>query len=130
VRDWTAVFAEFARVLAPGGFLVVTVTHPFDELPPTDRSADDGGDDDGDRSEALDDRPNYFECERRVKQWDVAVPYYRRPLSALFDALLSAGFSLETVSEPQPTERFRERWPERYETESRYPVFLCVRARR
>jgi SAM-dependent methyltransferase len=134
VRDWTAVFGEFARVLAPGGFLVVTVTHPFDEFPPADRAAEDGGNGENEadgrgQRDPDSDRPNYFERERRVKQWDVELPYYRRPLSALFDALLDAAFGLEAVAEPRPTDRFRERWPDRYEKESRYPVFLCVRAR-
>lgn len=111
IEDWQQVLGEFARVLDDGGFLVLTVVHPFDEFP-----LGDGG--------------NYFETERRVKDWGVAVPYYRRPLEAMVNPLLSAGFSLERIVEPQPTGRFRERWPERYEKESRQPVFLTLRARK
>lgn len=110
VRDWTHAFAEFARVLRPGGWLVCTVAHPFDEFP-------------------LGDDENYFDIERRQKDWAVEVPYFRRPLSAIFDPLLAAGFRLETCSEPQPTEGFRAAWPERYGKESRSPVFLVVRGR-
>ncbi|SEW18760.1 class I SAM-dependent methyltransferase [Halobacterium jilantaiense] len=109
VADWEATFAEFERVLAPGGFLVFSVRHPVDEFDP-----------DGDA--------NYFETERRTADWAADAPYYRRPFSAMFDPLLDAGFRTDAVHEPQPTEAFAEQRPERYETESREPVFLCVRA--
>jgi hypothetical protein len=42
--------------------------------------------------------------------------------------LLAAGFRLDALTEPRPTEAFADEWPERYETESKRPVFLCVRA--
>jgi len=109
VEDWRAPFGAFARLLAPGGFLVFTVPHPFDEYP-------------------LEEDENYFEVERRVKEWSVDVPYFRRPLGEMLGPLLETGFRLDAITEPGPTDRFRERWPERYETESKRPVFLCVRA--
>lgn len=111
VRDWRRPFTEFARVLSPGGFLVFSTAHPFDQFPPED------GDD-----------ANYFEVERRTKDWDVEVPYYRRPVGEILTPLLETGFRIDSVHEPQPTEEFREKRPERYEKESRYPVFFCVRA--
>lgn len=109
VEDWTATFAEFERVLRPGGSLVVSATHPFDEFP-------------------LPDEANYFDVERTAKQWSVEVPYYRRPLSAVLGPVLDAGLRLDEVLEPQPTEAFREQAPEAYEKESKRPVFLCLRA--
>ena len=116
VADWESLFAEFARVLRPGGFVVFSTGHPLDQFP-----LDEGGE--------PADAENYFEVERLTKEWDVPVSYYRRPFSAVVSPLLENGFRLDTVVEPQPTERFREQLPERYEKESRYPVFLCVRAR-
>lgn len=109
LRDWRRPFAEFARVLAPGGFVVVTTAHPFDEFP-------------------LPEDADYFAVERRTKEWVVDVPYYRRPLAEIFEPVLEAGFRIDAVTEPRPTERFAERWSERYEKESRRPVFLCLRA--
>jgi len=117
VEDLRVPFGEFARVLNPGGFLVFSTGHPLDQFPPDDPEM---GDDPGDA--------NYFEVERLVKEWDVEVPYYRRPLAEIVNPLLDAGFRLDRLVEPQPTEAFREAWPERYEKESRYPVFVCVRA--
>lgn len=109
VADWHDPFVEFARIVKPGGFVVLSVKHPFDEFP-------------------LDDGACYFETEREVKEWSVDVPYYRRPLSAMLNPIVDAGFEIDEVAEPQPTTAFRERCPELYETESRCPVFLCVRA--
>lgn len=63
-----------------------------------------------------------------MKEWSVDVPYYRRPLTERFGPLLETGFRIDAVSGPRSAERFRERWPERYETESKRPAFLCVSA--
>jgi len=109
VADWRATFGEFARLLAPGGFLAFSVRHPLDEFPESDEQ-------------------NYFEVEARTADWEIEVPYYRRPLSAALSPLLDAGFRLEEVAEPRPTPAFEAERPERYEIESRRPVFLCVRA--
>ncbi len=112
VADWRGPFAEFARLLKPGGFLAFSTGHPLDQFPP---EADEGD-------------ANYFEVERAVKEWDVEVPYYRRPFSEIVEPLLETGFRIDELLEPRPTAAFEEKWPERYEKESRYPVFLCVRA--
>ncbi len=109
VEDWRAACSEFARVLTPGGFLVFSTSHPFDEFP-------------------LPEESNYFEVERTSKDWDVEVPYYRRPVSEMLNPLLESGFRIDEILEPQPTEEFRAAWPERYEKESKRPVFFCVRA--
>lgn len=112
VKEWRKPFSEFARLLKPGGFLVFSTGHPLDQFP----------------FEAEDEDANYFEIELRQKEWEVDVPYYRRPFSEIINPLLETGFRLETVVEPQPTKAFEEKRPERYEKESRHPVFFCVRA--
>jgi len=111
VRDWNHVFAEFRRVLRDGGFLVFSTGHPLDQFGPDAPAAE-----------------NYFQIERLTKEWDVEVPYYRRPFGELLRPLLANGFRLADVLEPQPTEAFREQRPERYEKEATNPVFICVRA--
>lgn len=90
-----------------------STSHPLDEFPIQE---DDG-------------ESNYFDVETHEKAWEVDVPCYRRPLAEIITPLLETGFQIEAFVEPQPTEAFKEKWPERHEKESRYPVFLCVRAR-
>jgi len=109
VEDWRAPLREFARVLDDGGFLVLSARHPFDEFP-------------------IADDENYFTVERRIADWAVEVPYYRRPLTEMLTPLLETGFRLDAVREPEPTAAFARQRPDAYEKESRQPVFLCLRA--
>lgn len=111
IENWDRVFAEFNRVLRPGGFLVFSTGHPLDQFAPEDGEGE-----------------NYFQIERASKEWEVNVPYYRRPFSEILNPMVGNGFRLDRIVEPQPTEAFAEQRPERYEKESRNPVFLCVRA--
>jgi len=114
VEDWRPVFAEFARVLRPGGFLVFSTHNPVDDYVAFDAE-------------------NYFETERLTMTWstgdeDVEVPFYRRPFSEVVGPLLDAGFRLDEVVEPTPQPEFEETKPESYEKRLTYPTFLCVRA--
>ncbi|WP_435348663.1 class I SAM-dependent methyltransferase [Haloarchaeobius sp. HRN-SO-5] len=114
VEDWRQPFAEFARILRPGGFLVFSAQHPVDEYVAFEAE-------------------NYFEVERQRMTWsaageDVDVPFYRRPFSEVVNPLLETGFQLDEVVEPKPTETFQAKKPESYEKRLKYPTFLCVRA--
>jgi SAM-dependent methyltransferase len=115
VRDWHGAFAEFYRVLRRGGHLVFSVGHPCAEFFISHNSG------------------NYFDTELVEFEWTgfgvpVRVLSYRRPLSGLVNPLLEAGFILERLLEPRPTDEFKEQVPEDYEELSRRPGFLCVRA--
>ena len=117
VEDWRAAFSEFHRVLRPAGHLVFSVAHPlFSYL--YFRSN------------------NYYEQELVGCEWQgfnnlrVYMPSFRRPLGAIFNTLVEAGFSLERMLEPKPTEEFKAADREHYEELSKQPCFLCVRARK
>jgi SAM-dependent methyltransferase len=117
VEDWGSLFREFFRLLRQPGHLVFSVGHPFDEF--------------------FDHHPsgNYFDVERVEMTWrgfgpPVAVPYFRRPLGAMLDPLLAAGFVLDRLVEPRPVPEFKEHDPADYAKLSRTPGFLCIRARK
>jgi SAM-dependent methyltransferase len=115
IRDLAPVFQEFYRILRGSGRLVFSMGHPAVDF----FSAHPEG--------------NYFSTEFVESEWrgfgpPVRVPFYRRPLSAIINPLLEAGFALERLLEPLPTEEFRQRAPEDYAELSRRPGFLCIRA--
>jgi SAM-dependent methyltransferase len=117
VEDWDHVFREFFRLLRAPGHIVVSVGHPFDEF--------------------FDHHPggNYFALERVEQEWrwcgpPTRVPYFRRPLQAMLEPLLGAGFVLERLVEPRPVPAFKEHDATDYEKLMRSPGFLCVRAKK
>jgi ubiquinone/menaquinone biosynthesis C-methylase UbiE len=122
VRDWDAVAGEIARVLLPGGSVVISVDHPFttwfviDQEPPEIGAA-----------EAT--AANYDAVEAYTKRWGntadgEAMPMYRRPLAEVTRPFLDAGLAITGLEEAQPTVEdaltyFKERTPR----------FLAIRAR-
>jgi SAM-dependent methyltransferase len=114
IEDWEGVFREFFRVLTRPGYFVFSIGHPFADF-------------------LLHKSEDYFRTELVELEWTgfgtpVRMPSYRRPLQTVVDPLLRAGFRLERLLEPQPTEQFKQAEPAEYEELSRRPGFLCVRA--
>jgi ubiquinone/menaquinone biosynthesis C-methylase UbiE len=115
LKDWEQVFGEFYRVLKGGGHLVFSMEHPYAQYAIHQESS------------------IYFDVERVEYVWNgfgepVRVPSYRRPMSAVINPLIRAGFILEQILEPLPTEEFRQEDPEDFAELSRRPGFMCVRA--
>ncbi len=110
--DRAAAFAEFFRVLRPGGAVVVSTQHPF-----TDWLRKGG---------------SYFEAKLETDMWaspagPQPVRFWREPLSALCVAATTAGFLIERLVEPLPAESMRDRWPKDYEKLMTEPGFLILR---
>jgi len=116
IKNWEPVFAEFHRILRKRGIFVFSTGHPLIE-------------------HILRNRENYFAVELTELTWrgfgiPVNVPSYRRPLGAMVSALADAGFVVERMVEPRPTEEFKKADPEGHKRLSKVPGFLCIRARK
>jgi hypothetical protein len=101
--------------LAPGGILVFSIEHPYIKY--------------FDHWEST----NYFETDLVKYTWhgfgkSVDVPSYRRPRRAVINPLVDAGFTLDHILEPKPTEEFKTADPEGYAELMRAPGFMCIRA--
>ena len=98
VNDLAVPLRSFAAALRPGGWLVVSLDHPF--APPLTSQ-----------------RGGYFDTELVSDTWakdDIVVTqqFWRRPLSSTVGAFADAGFVLERVAEPQPSAESLQRWPD------------------
>lgn len=112
------VFAEFARVIRPGGILVFSMGHPMrDWMDPRTR---------GDTS--------YFDTNRWGVHWGgfgEPKPYvesYRRPLQDILNPLSAAGWHLDRFVEPLPVPEMEAVDQEHFAELSHSPSFICVRA--
>ena len=117
LEDWRVPLGEFHRVLRPDGLLLFSTGHPAKEMKFSPSGA-------------------YFQTELTGAYWHgfggepIFVPFFRRPLTAITEALYHAGFMIERLIEPQPTETFRQADPDHYAKLLQMPDFLCIRARR
>lgn len=116
IEDWGTVFKEIHRILREPGHLLFSTHHPFNP--------------------SVLEQGRYFETELVEDVWGsfgtpkVKVQFFNRPLSEMILPLHSAGFLVEQIVEPRPTEACKEQNPASYERLSRRPWFLCVRARK
>lgn len=109
IEHWDVPLAGFFNLLKPGGKLAFSVGHPMTDF-------------------AESESKRYFEVELREEYWpsyNVSMPTYRRPLSAMTDAIRSAGFAIENLLEPQPVEALKDINPQAFDRLSMKPSFLC-----
>jgi SAM-dependent methyltransferase len=115
LRDWSVPLRSFASALRPGGWVVMSLDHPFGPPLPTQR----GG---------------YFDTELVADTWhkgdiEITQQFWRRPLSATLDAFADAGFAVDRVAEPQPSAEALRRFPKELGGVAGVPVFIVYRLR-
>jgi SAM-dependent methyltransferase len=115
VRDWSVPLRSFASALRPGGWAVISLDHPFGPPLPGQQ----GG---------------YFDTELVTDTWrkagvEVSQRFWRRPLSAIAGAFADAGFVIDRIAEPQPSQEALERYPGDLAGLAGVPTFIVYRLR-
>jgi 2-polyprenyl-3-methyl-5-hydroxy-6-metoxy-1,4-benzoquinol methylase len=126
VADYAGLVRRIAQWLVPGGQLVFSTEHPIftARLPDLGWALDADG---HRRGWTID---HYADEGARTEHWFVeGVRKYHRTMSSLINGLVDAGFVVERVVEPTPSDEFLRRNPDSID-ERRRPMFLLVRARR
>jgi ubiquinone/menaquinone biosynthesis C-methylase UbiE len=113
VPETAQVLAEAQRVLQPGGFLQFSITHPCFDTPHRRNLRDPHG-----RTYAIE-VGDYFErIDGRIDEWlfksaphalratlpKFRVPRFNRTLSEWLNLSIAAGFQLERIEEPRPSD--------------------------
>jgi len=125
--DLKKAFSEVFRVLKTGGAFTFSENHPilrgwWEK------------DDEGRRLHWNID--NYFERSIDTNKWKtksgevIETTSRHRTVQDYFDALISSGFVVERLTEPEPTEDGKLLNKERYERAKRIPIFILFKARK
>ncbi len=113
VWDWQALFKEFARVLKPQGLFIFSTHQPHSVFQQFKLNC-------------------YFEKQIIHDHWpslNIDVKYYHHTLHDLVDSLYQAGFIIERLLEPLPTEGLKENMA-MYDAIAKQPWFLFIRAKK
>jgi hypothetical protein len=124
-----AALRAFYGALAPGGALAIAVLHPCFFTPSLGWWR--GAEDDVPRLQVS----HYFDRSPRVQRWSFpgttetfSVPRFPRTLSEYIGALRDAGFTLDAVREPRPSEAVCRRHPTLRAWREHAALFLHLRA--
>jgi SAM-dependent methyltransferase len=113
VEDWASVLREFHRVLAPDGTVVFSTHHPTMDW-------------------ELHSPDDYFAVKQVTEIWskgsgEFEVTFWRRPLTAMTEAIAAAGFVIERLVEPQPLPELEACDPDAFNLIRTKPRFLFFR---
>lgn len=114
LEDWKTPLEEFNRLLTRNGELIISVHHPMADYIEFKKE-------------------NYFKTELVKDIWemngkDVEVQFYTRSLHEVMNSITNAGFLIEAIVEPMPTDKFKEKNRGAYDMLMKKPNFLLIKA--
>ena len=138
IPDTARVIAEVYRVLKPGGFLQFSITHPCYDTPHRVNLRDQDG-----VTYAIEVGDYFRNLEGEVAEWlfsaapeqaksglpPFKTPRFTRTLSQWMNLLIDAGFILERIEEPRPSDEVVKQCPNIQDAQV-VAYFLHVRARK
>ncbi|MBX3063056.1 MAG: class I SAM-dependent methyltransferase [Anaerolineae bacterium] len=122
VEDWRSVFREYFRILKSDGIVVFSCGNPLGDYLFLTRLGIE--------------IKQYSAVQRFEVEWSgfgdpkPKMTGFRRPFQEIINPVIEAGFHIDKVLEPQPTEEFRRVAPQDYERLRRRPGFICIRAKK
>jgi len=125
VEDYKGAFREFSRLLQPGGTYLQIINHPCFATPVWGWVRDTNGN-------RLYRKVDYyfkrgpFPVEWRPETGMEPTIHWHRTLGDLVNALISSGFRITKLIEPEPTELWFSLHPKSAEGDSRIPDFLIL----
>lgn len=126
VEDYKGVLKEVNRLLKKGGEFIFSQEHPVN-------SCYGGGErwtKDENGTKIYSNLANYGIEGERESTWFVDnVKKYHRMFSTVINDLIDAGFVIEKLTEPLPTEELIKKYPDYYDLYHR-PDFLLVKAKK
>jgi SAM-dependent methyltransferase len=113
LADWAGPLAEFHRVLAARGAVVFSTHHPAMDW-------------------QLYSPADYFAVKQVTEAWtrdgeSFDVTFWRRPLTAMTEAISAAGFVIDELVEPAPAAELLQRDPKSHDKIRMSPRFLFFR---
>ena len=113
LADWSVPLRSFAAALRPGGWAVISLDHPCSPPLPGQR----GG---------------YFDTELLSDTWrkggvEVTQHFWHRPMGAVFGAFADAGFVVDRIAEPQPSDEALQLFPDELAGAVGIPWFIVYR---
>lgn len=137
VPDAGAALRDARRVLAPGGFLQFSIEHPCFNTPHRKKVQDAAG-----RTVAVEVGGYFAGVQGQIDEWlfkgappelrstlrPFRIPRFMRTISAWINLVTEAGFAVEHLAEPRPSDEAVRALP-RLQDAQVVPYFLHVRAR-